>query len=227
MLDSGWAELFFVGEILYPGYSGCVAFSRAGCARNRSLIFMYSRYGGRFDVHVKGSGLGTAHGRRVLSRRTGGRSFKDVIMMRGMFKCGRMLPLVRNSGLVKHEDGNARISVPVRASSPDVSEERYVVGIGHGGRKRIVCALHSGSDVAKAFLVGRVLKGGSQVQVRRNTVVALNTAALVLHTARGWSGRACCLGREEPAFKGGFVHKRVNVGLVARSHLCDCFPCLK
>lgn len=196
-LRGGCTLLGEVGEMEYPGYSGFVRFSRAGCKRKRSLIFVYSGYGGRFDVHVKGSGLGTTgHGRRMVSRGRNVRSFNGVLTIRGMFTCGRMLPLRRKSGLVNHQYGNGSVSVPVRDGSPDLSHQRYCVGIGGGGRKGVVCALHSGSDVAKAFLVGRVLKPGSRVHVRSKTVVALKTAALVLETtrkrARRWATRKLC-----------------------------------
>lgn len=174
-----------VGEVLYPGYRGCLSFSRAGCDRNRSLIFMYRRYNGRFDVHLKGDGVGTPHGRRGLSRSMCGRRFNYVIIVRGIFNFGRILPLRRNSGVVNHHYMNASVGAPVRANSVDVSEHRYVVGIGHGERKRLICALHSTPDLAKAFLVGRVLKSGSHVHVSSKTVVAVKTAALVLHTTGG------------------------------------------
>lgn len=176
--------LAVVGHVHYPGYRGCLAFSRAGCARNRSLIFMYSRYGGRFDVHLNGSGVGTPRGRRHPSRTRFGRTFNDVAIVRGIFNFGRMLPLRRNSGVVNQHYIKGIVSIPVRASSVDVSQHRYVVGMGHGGRKILVCALHSTPDLAKAFLGGRVLNSGSHVHVRSKTVMAVNTAAFVLQTTR-------------------------------------------
>lgn len=170
-----------VGEMHYPGYSGFVAFSRAGCRTNRDLIFIYPGYGGRFNVHVNISGLHRAHGRRRVSRGTGRGNMNSVIIVRGMFTCGRIVPLRVNSGIVKECVGGDNVGYPVRAMSPDMSVGRYMVGMDHSGGKGLGCILHSNPDCANAFMSGRVLNSHRHHIVRSNALFAVKTADVVLH----------------------------------------------